>query len=105
MTIIAIIIIISIVTIIIITIIIIIIIILVIFIAIITIIILLFVVVVVLTGAIKPAVNVNYGVILDREPTSHLDTKDPLYPVSFMSPSSLLVCLIALNSSCNSLCL
>ena len=85
----------SIVTIIIITIIIIIIIILVIVIAIITIIILLFVVVVVLTGAIKPAVIVNYGgVILDREPTSHLDTKDPLYPISFVSPSSLLLCLI-----------
>ena len=81
----------SIVTIIIITIIIIII--LVIVIAIITIIILLFVVI--LTGAIKPADIVNYGgVILDREPTSHLDTKDPLYPISFVSPSSLLLCLI-----------
>ena len=59
---------------------------LVIVIGIVTIIIFLFVVVVVLTGAIKPAVNVNYCVLLDREPTSHLDTKDPLYPIFFYVP-------------------
>ena len=42
--------------------------------------ILIFVLVVVLTEDIKPVVNVGYGVILDCEPTSHLDTKGP--PIS-----------------------